>query len=94
MVRLPRGRAPTRSRSATPYRLVVLSRTRPAYVFAAPHPARPSGGDVPFNRAGSVDGVPRWVIRVNLSTALGSVPAWNIGIRIDGRLQTLKVLSR
>lgn len=76
------------------YRLVVLSRTRPAYVFAAPYPAQPSGGDVPFNRAGSVDGVPRWVIRVNLSTALGAVPAWNIGIRIDGRLQTLKVLSR
>ena len=79
---LPLGRA---------YRIVVVSRARPRYVYAAPSPAHPAGGGVPLRPDGTVHGLPRWQMTVYLPNALKVFPYWNVGVTIGKRTYVLTV---
>lgn len=76
------------------YEIVIASAQRPLYVYAGPVPVQPAGGNVPFQRDGSFKGLPRWKFVVDLPNALRDFPAWNLGVRIGGRLDVITVRSQ
>jgi hypothetical protein len=91
---LPSGDGGYALRLGNTYQIIVLARTRPVYVFAAPSPRSPAGGDIAFSRDGSSGTTPRWSFSVNVPKAIDDFPAWNIGIRIDGQLTILRLVTQ
>lgn len=73
------------------YEMTVLSPVQPYYVYAAPSPQPPSGGDVALTPDGSVDGVPRWQIVFHITSLLDHFQDWNVGLRVNGTLYVVKL---
>lgn len=74
-------------RAGRTYTLLVAAKRRPSYVYAAPAPHRPYGGDVPFRRAGAN----RWALGVTFDTSMARHAVWNIGTRVGSHLTVTKV---
>lgn len=77
-------------RAGRSYTMVVVSPTRPQYVNAAVDPRQPSGRTAHFVRAGSVRGVPRWVLGVTFSPGTAG-RTWQIGAQTGAKVLTLRV---
>jgi hypothetical protein len=80
--------------SVTPghrYVLQVLSRTRPAYLDAAPRTGSPTGPHDYFSRAGSVDGIPLWKVTLNITKAFARFPNWTVGIQTGTTVRRIKL---
>lgn len=71
------------------YSLVTRADTRPHYVYAAPAPARPSGGYTPFTRTGPHT----WAITVSLA-GLPHDSRWNLGVKVGSTLRVVTVHVR
>ena len=73
------------------YTLVVIGGPQPRYVDAAPAPQQPSGLDAFFQQDGTVNGQPRWVLGVTITTDMGHDTLWNLGVLQGGHLHVVKV---
>jgi hypothetical protein len=73
------------------YTLVVVGGPRPRYVDAAVAPRQPSGLDAFFRRDGTVNGKPRWVLGVTITSDMGHSTVWNLGVLQGGHLHVVKV---
>jgi YVTN family beta-propeller protein len=60
------------------YTVLVAAATRPTYVYAAPSPRRPAGGDIPFKRVGKN----QWALGVTFKQSMRHHTWWNIGTRV------------
>lgn len=78
-------------RQGKSYTMVVISKQRPRYVNAAVSPQQPSGLSTEFIRAGTVNGIPRWVLGVTFARGMADRGDWNIGVRTGTRTVVLKV---
>ena len=76
-----------RIRAGSLYNLVLVSKTQPVYVDAAPAPAAPHGATTGFFRDGSSGGVPRWHIFFYLKGS--QYRDWNVGVRVGSKLYTV-----
>jgi len=73
------------------YTLVVIGGPRPRYVDAVVAPQQPSGLDAYFVQDGTVNGQPRWVLGVTITTDMGGHELWNLGVLQGGHLHVIKV---
>ena len=78
-------------RAGVSYSLVVRSKTRPTYVYAAPAPQAPHGGQAPFLPDGSSGGLKRWLIEFYLPPKAADFRDWNAGVRIGRRLYMVRI---
>jgi hypothetical protein len=78
-------------RAGTSYSLVVRSQTAPTYVYAAPAPQAPHGGQAPFLPDGSSGGLRRWLIEFSLPAKAADFSDWNAGVQIGGRLYVVHI---
>ncbi len=74
-------------RAGRTYTVLVAAAHRPSYVFAAPAPNRPYGGEVPFKRVGKQ----RWALGVTFTRSMLGHDLWNIGTRVGSRLTVTTV---
>lgn len=72
------------------YTVLVSATTRPSYVYAAPWPRQPKGGNIPFKKIGKN----RWALGVTFTKSMSSHTYWNIGTRVGSRttVTTVKVV--
>jgi hypothetical protein len=74
------------------YNLYVASRTQPFYEWAAPVNSRhPAGGNADFTRAGA--GVWRMTIHIT-SSMTKRYKLWNLGVKVHGHLQLVRITLR
>lgn len=76
------------------YVLQVLSRTKPAYLEAAPGAVSPTGPYDTFFRAGSVNGVPIWDSPVKITKGFKRFHEWTIGVQIGKRIIKVRLQTR
>ena len=60
------------------YTVLVAAPTRPSYVYAAPAPRRPAGGDILFKRIGKN----QWALGVTFKQSMSQYTWWNMGTRV------------
>jgi hypothetical protein len=77
--------------AGTSYSLVVRSQTAPTYVYAAPAPQAPHGGQAPFLPDGSSGGLRRWLMEFSLPSKAADFSDWNAGVQIGGRLYVVHI---
>lgn len=72
------------------YTVLVAATKRPSYVYAAPSPQKPKGGNIAFKKVGKN----RWALGVTFTKAMSGHTYWNIGTRVGSRttLTTVKVV--
>jgi hypothetical protein len=63
---------------------MIVSNTKPEYLYAAPAPHSPTGATSKVRRDGPVAGVKRWEITIHVTTRMRHHRDWNIGYRIAG----------
>ncbi|MGH3266621.1 MAG: hypothetical protein ACRDNS_32075, partial [Trebonia sp.] len=73
------------------YTLRVASSTRPLYTGVAAAPRIPTAVHTRLHRSGSVRGVPVWTLQLHLRKSLSRSSTWNLGVRIGGRTQILRI---
>ncbi len=73
------------------YTVLVAATSRPTYVYAAPSPRRPAGGNIAFERIGKN----RWALGVTFKQAMRHHTLWNIGTRVAGHttVTTVRVVK-
>ena len=54
-------------------------------------PQQPSGLDAFFVQDGTVNGQPRWVLGVTITSDMGGHQLWNLGVLQGGHLHVVKV---
>ncbi len=72
------------------YTVLVESKTRPTYIYAAPSPRRPAGGRIPFEQIGK----DQWALGVTFKQATRHHRWWNFGTRVgsDTTVTTVRVV--
>jgi YVTN family beta-propeller protein len=60
------------------YTVLVAAKARPSYVYAAPAPRRPAGGDIAFKRISKH----RWALGVTFKQSMRHHTWWNLGTRV------------
>lgn len=75
------------------YVLEVLSKTRPAYLNAAPSPLHPAPLNSYFTADGSIDGTPLWSTPIKITPGFGLFPAWTIGVHRGRSTDLLRLLT-
>jgi YVTN family beta-propeller protein len=69
------------------YTVLVASATRPSYIYAAPSPRRPAGGNIPFERLGKN----RWALGATFKQSMSHHTWWNIGTRVGSHTTVTRV---
>ncbi len=69
------------------YTMLAAATSQPRYVDAMPYPKAPRGLDNKFHKTGPN----RWALGVTFGSAMVHQRYWNIGIRVGGKTQVLKV---
>ena len=69
------------------YTVLVAAASRPSYVYAAPSPRRPAGGNIPFVRIGKN----RWAVGATFKQAMHHHTWWNIGTRVGSHVTVTRV---
>lgn len=73
------------------YKLTVISKIRPVYVYAAVDPLGPLGGYAPFEPDGSVNGTPRWTFYFYLSSKLADFHYWAVGAKVGSKVYVIQL---
>lgn len=76
------------------YKIYYVSKKRPRLLFATPAPGKPYRVGPRLQRDGSVDGVPRWSIRVRIDSSTKVYKKWNLGVRIGKTTKTIPISVR